>query len=75
MCYRGIIQQFRGKELYLWGGISRADIEIADSIKLKYFNMSNTQTGSLNFERKEHKLFMDILIKNVRAVNQMHSAE
>lgn len=74
MCYRGIIQQSHGKELYLWRGISRADIEIADSIKLKYFNMSNTQTGSLNFERKEHKLFMDILIKNVRAVNQMHSA-
>lgn len=72
---KGIIKLFRGKELYLWSEISRADIEIADSIKVKYFSMSNAQIGCLNFERKKHELLMDILTKNVRTVNQTYSAE
>lgn len=69
---KGIIQQFRGKEMYLWNEIGRADIEIADNIKVKYFDMSNTQIGSLNFERKEYEALVDILTKNIRSINQKH---
>lgn len=69
---KGIIQQFRGKELYLWNEISRADIEIDDNIKVKYFDMSNTQIGILNFERKKYETLVDILTKNIRSVNQKH---
>ena len=63
---KGIIQQFRGKELYLWNEISRADIEMVDNIKVKYFDMSNTQIGSLNFDRKNHEIIMDNLNQNVK---------
>ena len=72
---KGIIQQFRGKELYLWNEISRVDIEIVDNIKVKYFGISNAQIGSLNFERKNHEILMDILTENVRNVNQKHFTE
>lgn len=72
---KGIIQQFRGKELYLWNEISRVDIEIVDNIKVKYFDISNAQIGSLNFERKKHEILMDILTENVRNVNQKHFTE
>ena len=72
---KGIIQQVRGKELYLWNEISKVDIEIADNIKVKYFDLSNAQIGSLNFDRKKHKFLVDILIQNIRNVNQMYFTE
>ena len=72
---KGIIQQFRGKELYLWNEISRVDIEIADNIKVKYFDISNAQIGSLNFDRKKHEFLVDIFTQNIRNVNQTYFTE
>lgn len=72
---KGIIQQFRGKELYLWNEISKVDIEIADNIKVKYFDLSNAQIGSLNFDRKKHEFLVDILTQNISNVNQTDFTE
>lgn len=72
---KGIIQQFRGKELYLWNEIGRVDIEIVDNIKVKYFGMSNVQIGNLNFERNKYELLIGVINKNVKDVNQTHFTE